>query len=171
MNVSPAIPLSAAEPLRIRSAVDAKRAAEDAKATALGPNAEKYAGQVWLAANGDMSRAEQPFKERKFDGGKANVNAFLGVKDVGSFEEYANHWGICDMHGNVREWCADIYKLYDTTEVIAADPLAADKGYNGRHVVRGGHCREDEERCTCASRSAGKVDKYTGFRICCTSLP
>lgn len=108
---------------------------------------------------------------RKIDGNKANVNAFWGVKDVGSFKNYANHWGICDMHGNVREWCADIYKLYDTTEVIAADPLAVDKGYNGRHVVRGGHCREDEERCTCASRSAGKVDKYTGFRICCTSLP
>lgn len=108
---------------------------------------------------------------RKIDGNKANVNAFWGVKDVGSFKNYANHWGICDMHGNVREWCADIYKLYDTTEVIAADPLAVDKGYNGRHVVRGGHCREDEERCTCASRSAGKVDKYTGFRICCSSLP
>jgi formylglycine-generating enzyme required for sulfatase activity len=52
--------------------------------------------------------------------------------DVGKYP--ANAWGFYDMHGNVREWCADWHWKYPTSAV--SDPLGPAAG-SGR-VRRGG---------------------------------
>lgn len=107
---------------------------------------------------------------QRINGSQANVKAFWGVDNVGSYESYANAWGICDMHGNVREWCSDIYGTYKLGATIAIDPNVTAVGVVGGHVVRGGACNEELDRCRCAARTQGKKDGYTGFRICCDNL-
>ncbi|MDO5318044.1 MAG: formylglycine-generating enzyme family protein [bacterium] len=83
-----------------------------------------------------------------------------------------NAWGIYDMHGNVAEWCYDVYADY--TEAQAVDPIGASGGTF--RVFRGGCFNEEfpEKACRSAARSrmpprhkAGTI----GFRIVCMSRP
>jgi len=70
---------------------------------------------------------------------QANVGRNIGqTSEVGKYP--ANDWGLYDMHGNVKEWCADWYGDYPHGAVT--DPV----GYVGyfscglwsRRVIRGG---------------------------------
>ena len=82
-----------------------------------------------------------------------------------------NSWGVYDLHGNVREWCADRAELDDCQKLTVPgnqderDPLC----YNGsRCIVRGGGWYSDVVFCRSASRScqlpaAGAVD--IGLRV------
>src|SRR5262249_27256291 len=52
---------------------------------------------------------------------------------VGSYP--ANAWGLCDMHGNVGEWCRD---WYEAALPGGADPELTTQPAHGMHVLRGG---------------------------------
>ena len=82
---------------------------------------------------------------------------------VGSFPP--NAWGLHDMHGNVSEWCRDLY--VDTyAEAPTRDPEVR-KGGKYR-VVRGGSWRDLPWQCRSAYRfrnhGASRLD-VTGFRV------
>jgi formylglycine-generating enzyme required for sulfatase activity len=74
--------------------------------------------------------------------GMESKSTYLAMTtQVGS--ETANAWGICDMHGNVADWCSDWYGNYHGAET---DPAGAASGVS--RAVRGGtwnsgawHCR------------------------------
>ncbi|MEI2579211.1 formylglycine-generating enzyme family protein [Scytonema sp. PRP1] len=96
---------------------------------------------------------------------------------VGSFG-VANAFGLCDMHGNVLEWCLDDW--HDNYEGAPTDgsPWFDNKNDNlfqrqGRVVLRGGSWIHDPRNCRSAFRSnynwAERDDFYyvIGFRVVC----
>jgi formylglycine-generating enzyme required for sulfatase activity len=67
------------------------------------------------------------------------------------------------MHGNVREWCADLYREKLPGGV---DPLGATTGFD--RVVRSGSWFDQAQVCRAANRDMDKPDRrshYIGFRL------
>jgi len=72
-----------------------------------------------------------------------------------------NPWGLYDMHGNVAEWCLDLYdkgyyKTFDPL-VPAEAPVLIPGAQHYPHVVRGGSWNDDGPALRCAARSASKL--------------
>ena len=88
--------------------------------------------------------------------------------EVGSFP--ANDWGLCDMHGNVWEWCEDDwYGSYDRAPSDGSAWIESDRTKTYR-LLRGGSWRSSPRDCRSASRyydSRDVRDYYIGFRVCC----
>jgi formylglycine-generating enzyme required for sulfatase activity/ankyrin repeat protein len=72
-----------------------------------------------------------------------------------------NFWGIFDMHGNVAEWCSDIYNNdYDLNRSIKAEHL--------KRVVKGGSYVNLPKDCRAAARkrhSEAYKSHLVGFRL------
>ncbi len=73
---------------------------------------------------------------------------YKGTAKAGSYKP--NAWGLYDMHGNVAEWCLDLYADYTTNAVI--NPKGAGSGYF--HVLRGGGGFGYASECRSASRDS-----------------
>ena len=69
-----------------------------------------------------------------------------------------NAWGIYDMHGNVEEWCEDVW--HDNYEGAPTDgsPWLAGGDKQPFRVLRGGCCTGTEFVCTSASRRRLRAD-------------
>ena len=81
---------------------------------------------------------------------------------VGLFKP--NAWGLCDMHGNVWEWCSDWFGDYPVGE--ATDPVGPAEGV--RRVTRGGAWDEFAQRCRSAVRGISLPEyrgPHIGFRV------
>jgi formylglycine-generating enzyme required for sulfatase activity len=80
-----------------------------------------------------------------------------------------NGWSLYDMHGNVREWCADWYTV-DLGSAEAVDPAgpAEPVKFGATRVVRGGGWRRTPGFCRSACRYGyGPVNgtDTVGFRV------
>ncbi len=62
----------------------------------------------------------------------------------------ANPWGLCDMLGNVLEWCNDFYATDYYLKSPEKDPKGPDSGT--QRVLRGGGYRTKPEACTTVNR-------------------
>ncbi len=88
--------------------------------------------------------------------------SYINVQSVG--QKKPNSWGIYDMHGNVEEWCRDLYGDYSANDVT--NPANANGG--DFRVVRGGSWFDVIENCRSASRvgySPYSYYTYIGFRL------
>ena len=81
----------------------------------------------------------------------------------------ANAWGLCDMHGNVWEWCQDHW--HSNYEGAPEDGRAWLSDNNEAHrVIRGGSWLYNPRDCRSASRYyINPVDRSdpVGFRVVC----
>jgi formylglycine-generating enzyme required for sulfatase activity len=92
-----------------------------------GDDAVKLKGAAWFKANADQA-----------------------THPVG--QKMPNAWRLYDMHGNVAEWCHDIYSetSYQRTEI--KDPRGPATG--DRRVLRGGSWRSSEDGCRSSARNS-----------------
>jgi serine/threonine protein kinase/formylglycine-generating enzyme required for sulfatase activity len=84
------------------------------------------------------------------------------TKPVGQFEP--NRWGIYDMHGNVWEWCEDLYVKHLISEEVDPNSL----GSSPCRALRGGSWNMDPSYCRSASRLGEQPQikrNDIGFRI------
>jgi formylglycine-generating enzyme required for sulfatase activity len=89
---------------------------------------------------------------------------------VGSYPP--NAFGLYDMHGNVLEWCEDVW--HDNYEGAPKDGSAWLTGDTSRRVLRGGSWLSDPDNCrsACRLRSDPTDRNYDiGFRLARTLSP
>ncbi len=77
-----------------------------------------------------------------------------------------NAWGLYDLHGNVWEWCSDLFGDYRSEDQV--DPAGPNEG--DLRVIRGGGWNSLPAWCRAARRSnTGDAtnDQDLGFRVVC----
>ena len=83
--------------------------------------------------------------------------------------DLANAFGLCDMHGNVWEWCADHWhKNYEDAPIDGSAWLTDDE--SARRVIRGGSWIDYPGLCRSATRidpTPDDRDDLVGFRVSC----
>jgi formylglycine-generating enzyme required for sulfatase activity len=96
-------------------------------------------------------------------------NNIYETTPVGQFP--ANAWGLCDMHGNVYEWCADHW--HENYENAPIDGRAWTEGRNDdSRILRGGSWYYNPRYCRSADRDGGDPDfdyDSFGFRVVCSA--
>jgi formylglycine-generating enzyme required for sulfatase activity len=87
-------------------------------------------------------------------GTAVGVLGWGGPRPVGGYErDYPHPWGLCDMHGNVWQWCENRYN----------------KDAKSGYVVRGGSFCDGAVWCRAAYRTGyglGNRGGHLGFRAC-----
>jgi len=92
----------------------------------------------------------------------ANFNHNVGpTTEVGHYPQ--NPWGLCDMMGNVYQWCADAPRTYTGSK--CTDPFGA----GNDHVRRGGNIIANPAQCRSAYRRFSGSPTFhqggVGFRV------
>ena len=79
---------------------------------------------------------------------KANANQT--THPVG--QKTSNPWGLYDLHGNVAEWCHDVYSETYYQQSESKDPRGPSAG--NKRVLRGGGWRASEDSCRSSARNS-----------------
>jgi formylglycine-generating enzyme required for sulfatase activity len=106
--------------------------------------------------------------QANFDGGKpyrkADARGAYRQRTTPVTYFRPNPWGLCDMGGNLWQWCEDRFGDYPHGSVT--DPAGASSGE--RRVARGGSWFDHARGCRTANRSGfapDTADDLVGFRV------
>ncbi len=91
-----------------------------------------------------------------------------GTSDVGSFP--ANEWGLCDVHGNVWEWCEDDWHRDYTGAPRDGSAWVENDRKSSNRLLRGGSWVNNPEDCRSSVRffdARVNRDNDLGFRVSC----
>ena len=81
-------------------------------------------------------------------------------------QKKANGLGICDLYGNVSEWCEDVYSPTYYKESPAVDPHGPpNPGKDVKRVIRGGSWKSSPDQC----RATARRGERTGDTDACFS--
>jgi formylglycine-generating enzyme required for sulfatase activity len=125
---------------------------------------------IGMILTGDMANfyGRSPYDFNNGGSGNNASGAFVSsTTAVGAYTSYANAYGLYDMHGNVAEWCLDLWDGSDNYASLPdTDPLCTEGSIR---VLRGGAWNNYSEVCRSASRISGgnpaTHTNDTGFRI------
>jgi formylglycine-generating enzyme required for sulfatase activity len=132
------------------------------------------AGTRTATSFGDrLGRDQANFAGEPLNGGREGP-ALQRASKIGSYP--ANPWGLCDMHGNVYEWCRDWYhaRLPGGTDPDLRDVKGSpnrDATYS--RVRRGGGWGDAGRACRCAFRLRYEPQRradHIGFRVVAIQL-
>lgn len=136
---------------------------------------EKRGIRVRLPSEAEWEFACRAGSQTRFDFGNSenelHENAWFRANSANSTHPVAsrkpNAWGLYDMHGNVWEWCEDIYHDTFLNSPPNERPWLTG-GDSERRMLRGGSFTEEPDRVRSASRGAHKpflVSHRNGFRL------
>ena len=120
------------------------------------------------ASRGLREGATYPWGEDEPNKQLARFDGIDGAGTVCQFRK--NDFGLCDMAGNVWEWCADWYEKDYYPQAPEKNPPGPPQGTY--RVLRGGSWADAAKYLTCAHRSFARPDERSpniGFR-CAKSL-
>ena len=101
----------------------------------------EYAAQAGTTTDYDFGNDARQLKSHAcFSDNSGDKSDLVGKKKP-------NRWGLCDLYGNVYEWCHDVY-----TDTYNAEPRGPGKGE--KRVLRGGSWNSGAEACRAAARYA-----------------
>jgi formylglycine-generating enzyme required for sulfatase activity len=103
-------------------------------------------------------------------GGFTNGNAKNEQHAHAVGQKKPNAFGLYDMHGNVMEWCQDIYdeEAYRRFSALTLDPQVTTA--RGLRVLRGGSWINNPWSCYSTSRTGelpSSCDSWIGVRVVC----
>ncbi len=118
------------------------------------------------------ARGASKSRDYRYSGGKdlhevgwfSGNTGMEGPRPVGT--KKSNEAGLCDMSGNVAEWCRDFYHKEYYSKSPAIDPEGPGTGTH--RVVRGGSWKEDATRCRSSFRYINTEIiwyNFMGFRL------
>ena len=82
-----------------------------------------------------------------------------------------NKFGLCDMHGNVWEWCSDLYR--EVPEGALTPGESSEVPDVELYVTRGGSWVQDPDLCRSACRRYSdprSKPSLIGFRVACDQI-
>jgi formylglycine-generating enzyme required for sulfatase activity/uncharacterized caspase-like protein len=116
---------------------------------------------------GETIRADEANYHGKYAYGFGPMGKYRQATNAVNEPSCANAFGLSDMHGNVLEWCQDIW--HENYDGAPADEKAwIDGGDRTFRVIRGGSWSSDPTACRSAYRSqaeSNSCDDTLGFRV------